>query len=63
MTFAGQTFASLGVIRGAYVWTRGAGANAGSLTLKIRAPEPSTWAMLLIGFAASPARRAAISIV
>jgi PEP-CTERM motif len=52
-TYDDQTFASLGVTPGVYEWTWGAGANQ-NFTLDVGAstvPEPSTWAMLLIGFA------------
>jgi hypothetical protein len=52
-TYAGQTFASLGATPGVYEWTWGTGANQ-NFTLDIGAspvPEPSTWAMMLIGFA------------
>jgi hypothetical protein len=48
-----QTFASLGVTPGVYEWTWGTGADQ-NFTLDIGAspvPEPSTWTMLLIGFA------------
>jgi PEP-CTERM motif len=54
-TYDNQTFASLRVTPGVYEWTWGAGANQ-NFTLDIgtsagAVPEPSTWAMLLIGFA------------
>jgi hypothetical protein len=55
--FADATFSSLGAISGAYVWRWGTGADADTLTLQIgpsvstpAAPEPSTWAIMLIGF-------------
>ncbi|MDR3620682.1 MAG: PEP-CTERM sorting domain-containing protein [Paludisphaera borealis] len=47
-TFANQTFDSLGVTPGSYVWTWGSGADADSLTLNIvsaAVPEPSSLAM------------------
>jgi PEP-CTERM motif len=52
-TYAGQTFATLGVTPGKYEWTWGTGANQ-NFTLDIGAPipEPATWALLLTGFAA-----------
>jgi PEP-CTERM motif len=50
-TFAGQTFASLGVTPGSYKWTWGSGPTADGFTIEVGVPEPSTWAMLLIGFA------------
>jgi hypothetical protein len=51
-TYAGQTFASLGLTPGSYTWTWGSGPTADSFTLDIGVvPEPSTWAMLLMGFA------------
>ena len=53
-TWDSQTFSSLGVTPGTYKWTWGSGANADSFTLNIGTagivPEPSTWAMMLLGF-------------
>ena len=53
-TWDNQTFASLGVTPGVYEWTWGTGANQ-NFTLDIgvtpAVPEPSTWAMMLFGFA------------
>ena len=50
-TYNGQTFSSLGATPGVYKWTWGTGANQ-SFTLVIgEVPEPSTWAMMLLGFA------------
>ena len=52
MTFDSATFASLGVTPGTYKWTWGSGANADSFTLTTTVvPEPSTWGMMLLGFA------------
>jgi hypothetical protein len=47
-----QTFTSLGVTPGTYVWTWGTGAHADSFTLQIgpTVPEPSTWALMTLGF-------------
>ena len=47
-----QTFSTLGVTPGTYKWTWGSGANQ-SFTLVIGTvvPEPSTWAMIMLGFA------------
>jgi hypothetical protein len=51
-TWTGQTFSSLGLTAGTYVYTWGSGANADSLTVRIGAvPETSTWAMIILGFA------------
>jgi hypothetical protein len=56
-TYDNQTFMSLGVTPGTYKWTWGNGANQ-NFTLVIgtavgtAVPEPSTWAMMLLGFAA-----------
>ncbi|HWY80429.1 MAG TPA: PEP-CTERM sorting domain-containing protein [Roseiarcus sp.] len=52
-TYLNATFASLGLTPGAYVYSWGSGDHADSFTIVIGAPvpEPSTWAMGLIGFA------------
>jgi hypothetical protein len=54
-TYDSATFASLGATPGTYKWKWGSGANADSFTLQIGPasviPEPSTWAMMLLGFA------------
>lgn len=45
--FANQTFATLGVNPGNYVWS----ANGDTVTINISAvPEPTTWGMMLLGF-------------
>lgn len=49
------TFAQIGLIAGTYIYTWGSGADADSMTVNIgpiasAVPEPSTWAMLLVGF-------------
>jgi hypothetical protein len=49
-TYTGQTFSSLGVTPGRYEWTWGNGANQ-NFTLVIGTPEPSTWVMMMLGFA------------
>jgi hypothetical protein len=49
-TWDGYTFSTLRLTTGTYEWTWGTGANQ-NFTLVIETPEPSTWAMLLIGFA------------
>jgi hypothetical protein len=52
-TFNG-TFSSLGATPGTYKWTWGSGPNQ-NFTLQVGpvvvTPEPSTWAMMLLGFA------------
>ena len=69
-TWAGATFASLGLTPGTYTWTwgeqtdaqiytNGGNVHEDSLTLQIGpvlpittpVPEPSTWAMMILGFA------------
>jgi hypothetical protein len=51
-TFDSATLASLGLTPGKYVYTWGSGPDADSLTVDIGSvPEPSTWAMMLLGFA------------
>jgi PEP-CTERM motif len=54
-TWLNQTFASLGLTPGTYVYSWGAGAHADTFTIDVAGsappvPEPSTWAMMLIGF-------------
>jgi PEP-CTERM motif len=55
--YSDASFASLGMIPGVYVWSWGSGAHADTFRIDIIAgsgaspvPEPSTWAMMLIGF-------------
>jgi PEP-CTERM motif len=51
-TCLSQTSSSLGVTTGTYEWTSGSGANPNfTLVVGNAVPEPSTWAMMLIGFA------------
>jgi PEP-CTERM motif len=50
--FDNQSLKSLGLEVGAYTYTWGAGADADSLTINVGVPEPSTWAMIGLGFAA-----------
>ena len=51
-TYASQTFASLGATPGRYEWTWGSGANQNfTLDIGTVVPEPSTWAMMALGFA------------
>ena len=52
-TYTGQTFSSLGVTPGVYKWTWGTGGANQTFTLDIKTavPEPSTWAMMALGFA------------
>ncbi len=47
MTFTNQTFATLGMTPGTYVWTWGREATADSLTIQIGVPEPAS--ALLLG--------------
>ena len=71
-TYLGASFASLGLTPGSYVYTWGTGDHAESFTLNVVAgsvPEPSTWAMMLLGLAgvafvgwrAKPARRPSVA--
>jgi PEP-CTERM motif len=55
--YLNSTLASLGMTPGGYVYSWGAGAHADTFTIDIglitsppAIPEPSTWAMLLLGF-------------
>jgi PEP-CTERM motif len=51
-TYDNQTFISLGATPGTYTWTWGTGANQNvTLVIGTVVPEPSTWAMMLLGFA------------
>jgi hypothetical protein len=50
-TYNGQTFSSLGATPGVYKWTWGTGANQNFTLVIGEVPEPSTWAMMLVGFA------------
>jgi hypothetical protein len=50
-TFGG-TLDQLGVTRGRYEWIWGSGADQNFTLVALRPiPEPSTWAMMLLGFA------------
>jgi PEP-CTERM motif len=51
-TYSDASFSSLGMTRGTYVYSWGTGAHADTFTVEIGVPEPSTWAMMLAGFAA-----------
>jgi hypothetical protein len=52
-TWNNATFDSLDLVPGTYVHAWGVGDHADSLTLQVGSavPEPSTWAMMLLGFA------------
>jgi hypothetical protein len=51
-TWDNQTFSSLGVTPGTYKWTWGSGANQSfTLVIGTAVPEPSTWVMMVLGFA------------
>jgi hypothetical protein len=52
-TYAGQSFATLGLAPGVYLYKFGSGADADTFTVEVGAPipEPATWAMMLLGFA------------
>lgn len=50
--FENQSLESLGLNVGEYTYTWGVGVHADSLTINVGdVPEPSTWAMMLLGFA------------
>ena len=55
-TYNNSTIGSLGLTPGSYVYSWGQGEMADSLTVQIgdagAVPEPSTWAMMLLGFGA-----------
>ena len=49
-TYYGETFSSLGVTRGSYVWRWGSGPTADSFTLDIDSvPEPSSFLLFALG--------------
>jgi hypothetical protein len=49
--FDNTTIANLGLTPGTYTWTWGSGADADSFVVQVAAvPEPSTWAMMILGF-------------
>jgi hypothetical protein len=51
-TYDNQTFSSLGATPGTYKWTWGTEPNQNfTLVIGAAVPEPSTWAMMLLGFA------------
>jgi hypothetical protein len=54
-TYLDATIASLGLTPGEHVWNWGSGEHADTFTIDVvgasPVPEPSTWAMMLIGFA------------
>jgi hypothetical protein len=51
-TYLSQTFSSLGATPGTYKWTWGSGANQSfTLVIGTAVPEPSTWVMMVLGFA------------
>jgi hypothetical protein len=51
-SFDGQTISSLGLTPGTYVYNFSSGDHADSVTVQIASvPEPSTWAMMILGFA------------
>lgn len=58
-TYAGATFASLGVTIGNYVWSWGSGPTVDSFTLNITeaVPEPASLALLATGIAGLVLRR------
>jgi PEP-CTERM motif len=52
-TWSDSTISGIGLTDGTYVYTWGSGNHAGTLTVNVGAvPEPSTWAMMILGFAA-----------
>jgi hypothetical protein len=53
-TYLDASFSSLGMTPGTYIYSWGSGAHADSFTVDIGVspvPEPSTWAMMLVGLA------------
>jgi hypothetical protein len=59
-TYAGQTFASLGMDSGSYTWSWGSGNTADSLMLNVissSVPEPSTGFLAALGLIGLASRR------
>jgi hypothetical protein len=57
-TFAGETFSSLSVIPGTYVWSWGEGSTADTYTLVASVPEPASLGMIgVVGFGMLARRR------
>lgn len=48
-TYAGQSFAALGLTPGAYLYTFGSGANADTFTVDVAAPVPEPASLVLLG--------------
>ncbi|HEX3350653.1 MAG TPA: PEP-CTERM sorting domain-containing protein, partial [Acetobacteraceae bacterium] len=48
-TYAGQSFATLGLTPGVYLYTFGSGANADTFTVNVAVPEPASLPLLAIG--------------
>jgi hypothetical protein len=48
-TYTGQTFATLGLTPGSYVYTFGSGANADTFTVDVAAPVPEPASLTLLG--------------
>jgi hypothetical protein len=51
-TYAGQSFASLGLTPGSYLYTFGSGADADTFTVDVAAPVPEPASLTLLGIAA-----------
>jgi len=48
-TYAGQSFATLGLTPGVYLYTFGSGATADTLTVDVAAPVPEPASLTLLG--------------
>jgi len=49
--YLNASYSSLGMTVGTYVWSWGSGDHADTFTIEVDLPEPSTWALMLLGFA------------